>query len=34
VGRGWVEEVRAQLPDAQVMTQLDASWNSLRYFTP
>jgi hypothetical protein len=31
---GWVEEVRAELPDAQVMTQLDASWNSLRYFTP
>lgn len=30
----WAESVRAELPDAQVMTQLDASWNTLRYFTP
>lgn len=31
---GWASEVRAKLPAAQVMTQLDPSWNTLRYFTP
>lgn len=31
---GWVESVRTALPQAQVMTQLDEAWNTLRYFTP
>jgi hypothetical protein len=31
---GWAADVKASLPDAQVMTQLDSSWNTLRYFTP
>jgi hypothetical protein len=31
---GWADSVRVGLPDAQVMTQLDPSWNTLRYFTP
>jgi hypothetical protein len=30
----WAAAVRAASPDAQVMTQLDSSWNTLRYFTP